>query len=386
MVEKWSKEKAWEWYNARPWIRGFNYRSSNCVNAIDQFQSLDHAEKVEACHRELALAQEWGFNSLRTVLPIQCYIEEHDTFISIVDEFLDICAKYGISVMPVFGNDCTVRKELFTYKKTGPQPVDWGYHGGLMRSPHDAKSVPEPGYSLLDEEYYLDMHYKMIKEIVTRYKNDERVIIWNIFNEIGNGLRGMLSVPAMEKFFEIARSCDPIQPLTADAWTVNKTRDPIIRAPELRAIELSDIISYHDYRPFAESVAILDVLKEFGRPLINTEWLHRMQGNKIQTHLPLFYLEKVGIYNWGWVVGKSQTHEPWEAIWRAFENGKGEHYDFTQWQHDLVRPNLRPYDPKEKRLMQKFFKFADDKFAKEQGLGDTAKLEKDNSDDSAATG
>jgi hypothetical protein len=384
-MNKWSKEKAWDWYNSRPWIRGFNYISSDSVNYIEQFQSYEHSHKSETFDREFALAQEWGFNSQRTLFPIECYIEEHDTFVKIVDEYLDVSAKYGLSVMPFFGNDCTVRKEFFKYKKLGPQPVDWGYHGGIKRSPHVAKNIPEPGYSLIDEEYYVDMYLKMIKEFVTRYKNDERIVIWNIFNEIGNGLRGMMSVPVMEKFFEAARSCEPSQPLTADAWTVDRIREPHIKEQEMRAIELSDIVSYHDYRGFDSSVQIIDVLKKFGRPMINTEWLHRMQGNFVQTHLPLFYLEKIGIYNWGWVVGKSQTHEPWEALWTAFEEGRGNHLDFTKWQHDLVRPNLRPYDPKEKRIFQKYFKFADEKFAKAHGIESIEKLDTKD-DDKSFTG
>jgi len=46
----------------------------------------------------------------------------------------------------------------------------------------------------------------MVDEIVGKYAKDERVIVWDIFNEIGNSRRGMLSVPWMERFFEIARS------------------------------------------------------------------------------------------------------------------------------------------------------------------------------------
>ena len=39
METKWSREKAWAWYNARAWIRGCNFMSSDCANRIDQWQS-----------------------------------------------------------------------------------------------------------------------------------------------------------------------------------------------------------------------------------------------------------------------------------------------------------------------------------------------------------
>ena len=37
---RWSKEKAWEWYNSRPWMRGCNYMSADCANRVDQWQEL----------------------------------------------------------------------------------------------------------------------------------------------------------------------------------------------------------------------------------------------------------------------------------------------------------------------------------------------------------
>ena len=43
----WTKEKAWEWYNARPWIRGCNYMSADCANRIDQWQELGWEERFQ---------------------------------------------------------------------------------------------------------------------------------------------------------------------------------------------------------------------------------------------------------------------------------------------------------------------------------------------------
>ena len=54
MERKWSKERAWEWYNARPWIRGCNFMSSDCANHIDQWQEYEFEERFETTKRELA--------------------------------------------------------------------------------------------------------------------------------------------------------------------------------------------------------------------------------------------------------------------------------------------------------------------------------------------
>ena len=361
MGEKWTKERAWEWYNSRPWIRGFNYVAYGAVNRIEQWQELEH-DRIEKCFREeMKLAHEYGFNAVRSILPYEVWGRQHDTFMEYIETYLQICAENEIGVMFCFGNDCTVPMAEYKLPELGPQHVDMGYHGGMARSPHDV--LADHGKSPLDVPEYAEHFCQMVDEIVGKYAKDERVIVWNMFNEIGNSRRQMLSVPWMERFFEIARSHDPIQPLTADAWSIGPEREEKIHPWDMRAIELSDVISYHDYRNFQISVDILDILKEFDRPIFNTEWLHRMQGNKVQTHLPLFYLEKVACFNWGLVVGKSQNNEPWEAIWRRWENGQGEYYDFTQWQHELFRPNFRPYDPKEMRIFKKYAAMADAKFA-----------------------
>jgi len=260
--------------------------------------------------------------------------------------------------MPVFGNDCTVPKEMYTAPKFGPQPVDLGYHGGMKRSPH--AGAAGAGYSLLDEPELAKAWTNMVDELVGKYAHDERINIWDIFNEPGNGRRGSMSMPHMINFFEAARKHSPVQPLTAGPWTVTRTNT----LPEIQqlAMDLSDVISYHDYSGYENSIGIISRLKKEGRPLFNTEWLHRVQNNKVQTHLPLYWLEGVGIYNWGFVVGKSQNHEPWEAIWKRYYSGERTDYDFTQWQHELVRPNMRPYDPREYDLFVKYAKMADEEF------------------------
>ena len=44
------------------------------------------------------------------------------------------------------------------------------------------------------------------------------------------------------------------------------------------------------------------------------------------------------------------------------KRARAKNYDFTQWRHELFRPNLRPYDPKELRVMKKYFEKADERF------------------------
>jgi len=114
------------------------------------------------------------------------------------------------------------------------------------------------------------------------------------------------------------------------------------------------VISYHDYCDVDKSVRIIRRLRKEGRPLFNTEWLNRGNGNTVATHLPLYYLESIGIYNWGFVAGKSQTNEPWDSYWNRLEKDPDMDFDFTLWQHDLFRPSLRPYDPREMARFRRY--------------------------------
>ena len=66
-------------------------------------------------------------------------------------------------------------------------------------------------------------------------------------------------------------------------------------------------------------------MKKIGRPLFCTEWLNRINHNDVKEIYPLFYLEGIACYCWGFVVGKTQTNEPWEVL--KYCASLGEIYD-----------------------------------------------------------
>lgn len=368
MGERWSKERIWDWYNSRPWIRGCNYMSADCANRIDQWQELGFEERLETTDKELALMAETGFNSIRIILEFIVWKQQHDGFMERFERYLSVCAKHGISCMVVFGNDC-MRPKGLEMNRIGEQSVDWGYHGGRKLSQHGSLGV---GYSLLDEPELALEHYEMVREIVTKYKDDERIIIWDIFNEPGNSRRGSMSLPHMLKYIEIIRQIDPIQPITTGVFSagfcLTDGRPDLSKLSEIEkaGLENSDIISYHDYYSYEQNIQIINELKKLGRPILNTEWLARCLGNNIEELFPLFFLEKIGCYNWGFVAGKYQTYEPWNSVWERYEKNPDLKWDFTKWFHDLYRPNHRPYNPTEINLIKKFCAFADKDFEQNQ--------------------
>ena len=358
----WSKERAWEWYNARPWIRGCNYMSADCANRIDQWQSLGFEERMETTERELQLMEELGYNSIRIILEFVVWDQEHDSFLQRFDRYLDVCYKHGIRCMVVLANDC-MRPKGLEINKLGEQHVDWGYHGGRKLSQHG--NLGGMGHHVLDEPETAPRYFEMVREMVTRYKNDDRVLIWNVYNEVGNSKREEVTLPNLQKLFALIREIDPMQPLTCETWRLSpeKEIEDLCEAEQF-ALANSDLISYHSYSPYVHNIAVLSKLKKLGRPILNTEWLARCTDNTVQEMFPLFYLEKIGCYNWGFVAGKYQTYEPWNSIWERYEQDPNLKYDFTKWFHDLYRPNHRPYDPKETELIRYFCTLADEEFKK----------------------
>ncbi len=354
----WSKEKAWNWYNNMPWIRGANFMCSQSANRIDEWQDYEFDTRFEITKKELQLLKETGFNTIRIILEFIVWHKEHDKFMDKLERYLSLANENGVKCIIVFGNDCMppTKEELEARIALGKQTFDVGYHGGRKVSQHGTfKSI---GVSLLDDETLSPLHYEWVREIILKYKNDSRVLMWDLFNEPGNSNRKDLSLPHLKKFFEIAREINPIQPLTSGVWS-NLTNLKRLSKIEKFALKNSDIITYHDYSDFETSVLILKNLKTFNRPIINTEWLARNMGNTVFNMFPLFFLERVGCVNWGFVAGKYQTFEPWNSVWDNYEKNPKINFDFTKWFHDLYRPSYRPYDPKEIELIKKFSSLAD---------------------------
>jgi beta-galactosidase/beta-glucuronidase len=362
---QWSKERAWAWYNSMPWIRGCNYMSADCANRIDQWQSHGFEERFETTEKELQLMQKLGFNSVRLIIEFIVWNEEHNSFMERFERYISLCSKYGISCMIVLANDC-VRPKGIEESHLGEQHFDWGYHGGRKISQHDG--LDGMGDHVLDYPEKAERYYEMVREIVERYKSDERILMWNIYNEVGNARREEVSLPHLKRLFEIVRAIDPIQPLTCEAWRLGTKEITELSEAEQYALENSDIVSFHCYLPYRSLVKNIKTLKKLGRPIVCTEWLNRIVGNNVQEIFPLFYLDNIGCYNWGFVAGKYQTYEPWNFYWEIYDKDTSVDFDFTKWFHDLYRPNHRPYDPKEEEIIKHFCSLADKEFNSEHKI------------------
>ena len=118
-------------------------------------------------------------------------------------------------------------------------------------------------------------------------------------NEPGNSGIGEKSLSLVEATFSWARDANPVQPLTIGVWT------DIGSDMSKRIMELSDIVSFHDYTASEMLANKIGTLQAFGRPVICTEFLLRQSGNTFEAILPMFSKHRIGWYHWGLVAGRT---------------------------------------------------------------------------------
>lgn len=358
MKERWTKEKAWDYWRQRPWIVGCNFVPSQ-TPVLSMWKDDTLEEMLPTLESEMELAHSIGFNSVRIWFPFDSWYHERGVCLDRIDRVLGLFYSHGLSVMPVLFNDCVSfgRPEKIEIPKPAPGHghYDVGCHGGHKNSAHITPPKDAKGWILWDEPEWQPICEQYLHDIFGRFGKDERIVIWDIWNEPGNSKREEMSVPYLKRTFEIAREYEPTAPLTVGAWSYSDDygADPEAKLSPIQqlAVELSDIVSFHDYEPFWKVKNIVSELEKEGRPMANTEWLHRILDNNIADQLPFYREKQIASFNWGLVAGYSQFYLPWEWLKAARPE-----LDYTKWQHDLFREDHTPYDPHEIELIKELTK------------------------------
>ena len=61
-----------------------------------------------------------------------------------------------------------------------------------------------------------------MKEVMGRFKNDNRILLWDLYNEPTNGGLGDRSMPLVRKVFAWAKEVDPVQPCLSEYGVVTR--------------------------------------------------------------------------------------------------------------------------------------------------------------------
>ena len=314
-TDPWTPEQALAWYSRQGWLLGFNYVTSSAVNTTEMWQAETFDPRT--IDQELRWANQIGYNTCRVFLQFLVWRADREGFLRRMGQFLDIAQAHRLRVMFVPFDDCSF---------SGKQPY-LGVQDAPIPGVHNSGWVGSPGSARVTDPAAWPELQAYIGDVVGRFARDERVVLWDLYNEPGNEGMGEASLPLVEAAFAWARSAGPIAPLSVGIWNPGQAI-----ACELFA-KLSDVITFHSYSPPDDIRAFAEVLGRLGRPIICTEWLRRPEC-PLEPTLSFFKAQNIGCYHWGLVNGKTQTHFPWGSKPGAPEP--------ELWFHDLLDRSGRP--------------------------------------------
>jgi hypothetical protein len=341
--DRWSAQKANDWYKQQPWLVGANFIPSSAINELEMFQAATFDPAVN--DKELGMAESIGMNTVRVFLQDQLWQQDPQGFKQRLDTFLGIAARHHIKPLLVLFDSCwEANPEL------GPQhpPIPGIHNSGWVQSPGKAR-LHDPAVEPQLQGY--------VTGIVGAFAKDDRILGWDIWNEPDNrGGDKIEDVAAkvhrvdelLPKAFAWARSVHPTQPLTSGVWGGGNWGDPALES-ETTKIQLSesDVITFHNYGWPEDFEARVKTLQAQGRPLICTEYMARGAGSTFDGVLPVAKQYHVGAINWGLVAGKTQTYLPWDSWRRPYVELQP-----TIWFHEVFKQDDTPYRQHEVDLIR----------------------------------
>lgn len=323
---KWTQEKAEAWYKQQPWLNGADFVPSTAINQLEMWQK--ETFDPTTIERELGYAQGIGMNVMRVYLHSLAYKQDPEGFKKRMEQYLDISSKKNIKTMFVFFDDVWAKEPKMGKQ---PEPKPGTHNSGWVQDPGDPASANESNFPAL-ETY--------VKDILKTFANDQRVLLWDLYNEPGNEGKGNKTLPLLKKVFQWAREINPSQPISAGLWAWQ-----LVDLNTFQALN-SDIVTYHNYEGPEDHKRIIELLKTHGRPLICTEYMARTRNSRFSNIMPMLKEENVGAINWGLVKGKSNTIYQWDT---PIPNGD----EPVEWFHDVFRKDGTPYRADEAELIKK---------------------------------
>ncbi len=342
---KWTEQKAKDWYAKQGWLVGSNFVPASAINPLEMWQADTFDPK--RIDLELGWAQSIGMNTMRVFLHDLAYEQDKASFKKRLEQFLQICAKHHIKPMLVIF-DSVWDPNPKIGKQRAPMP-------GI----HNSGWVQSPGAMALENPAEYARLEKYVKDIVGSFAKDRRIAAWDVWNEPDNqnGNEYAKQDPKnkveivnklLPQVFDWAHSVNPEQPLTSGVWKGDYSADDKLTATEKIQLEMSDVITFHNYDDAALFEKIIKQLQRYNRPIICSEYMARPRGSTFVGDLPVAKKYNVGAINWGFVQGKSQTNFPWDSWEHPYIE-----YQPWIWFHDVFRTDGTPYLREETELIKR---------------------------------
>ena len=342
--ERWTEAQANAWYDRQPWLVGANYIPANAINQLEMWQAdtFDPA----TIDKELALAESIGMNTMRVFLHDLLWQQDAPGFRRRIDAFLAVAARHHIKPLFVLFDSCWDPEP-----RLGPQhpPIPGIHNSGWVQSP--------AAHALVDTREYPRLR-AYVEGVIGAFAKDERILGWDLWNEPDNEPstaypktdakdKNRLIAALLPQVFAWARAQNPVQPLTSAWFKEGWLGRDAPSAFERMQAEQSDVISLHNYQwpeNFEQSILWL---QRYHRPILLTEYMARSVGSTFDQTLPLAKKYRVAAFNWGLVVGKTQTNLPWDSWQHPYIE-----HDPPVWLHDIFYADGTPYRAREVEIIR----------------------------------
>ncbi len=339
----WTPAQAEAWGKQQPWLVGANYIPASAINQLEMWQA--ETFDAEGIERELGWAEAMGMNTMRVYLHDLLWEQDAKGFQKRLDQFLAICRKHKIKPMLVLFDSCWDPAPKLG-KQRDPKP-------GV----HNSGWVQSPAVAVLQDETQWPRLKAYAQGVIAAFKDDERILAWDIVNEPGNpngksyGSGGLKLEPAnkqelglklVKEALKWALDANPSQPVTSAPWGGDWSSLEKMDEMARHLFTHSDVITFHCYGQADDFERRVVALQQLNRPIICTEYLARPSGSTFQGNLPIAKKHKVGMINWGFVAGKTNTIHPWRTWQRPTEGPEP-----NVWFHDILRPDGKAYRQEE---------------------------------------
>jgi hypothetical protein len=346
-TQRWSEQKANDWYVQQPWLVGSNYVPKSAINELEMWQEASF--DPDQIDRELGWAEGLGMNTMRVFLHDLLWQQDAPGFRKRIDRFLTIASRHHVRPLFVLFDSCW-----------DPAP-QLGTQHAPVPGVHNSGWVQSPGAKGLADATQVPRLKAYVRGVVGAFAKDDRILGWDVWNEPGSYGGGDYSktelkesekrarvIALLPQAFAWAREMNPAQPLTSGVWDIDTAKDADAQ-DEIERIQLreSDVISFHNYSWPEDFRAEVSWLRRFHRPVICTEFMARSVGSTFDAILPIAKQEHVGAINWGFVAGKTQTYYPWESWDHPYVKNQP-----PVWFHEVLRSDGKPYRQAEVDLIR----------------------------------
>jgi Cellulase (glycosyl hydrolase family 5) len=346
---RWTEAQAKAWYAKQPWLVGSNYIPATAINELEMWQAESFDPK--RIDLELGWAQSLGLNTMRVFLHDLLWQQDAKGFQSRINQFLAIADKHHIKILFVLFDSCW-----------DPDPKLGKQHAPTP-GVHNSGWVQSPGAAALQDPAQLPRLEAYVKGIIGAFKKDARVLGWDAWNEPSNTNGSSYKDPAnkkdlvlalLPKVFAWCREAGVTQPLTSGVWEGDDWSSLEKMSPtEKIQLELSDVISFHNYDDPASFEKHVNWLLQYNRPIFCSEYMARGHGSTFEGTLPIAKKYHVAAYNWGFAAGKTQTYLPWDSWEHPYTDRQPD-----VWFHEIFRTDGQPYSQKEVDFIRAIIKQA----------------------------